>query len=110
MIEDIEPAVWVEGVAGLNERIDMMSSHEWCHLVSQGGAVVINRDVVVGDVDTARLVQLDAVVAPLETLIPEVSLPGAIEQSHQLTLLDVPPTEESLPSSVHSGGFDVDME
>ena len=78
--------------------------------MSQGGAVVLHGDVVVGDINTAGLIQLDAVVAPLETFIPEVPLPGATEESHQLTLLDVPPGEESLPRPLLCGVSDVDMQ
>ena len=78
--------------------------------MSQGGAVVEDRDVVVRDVDAAALVQLDAVVAPLEGLVPEVPLPGATEESHQLPPVDVPPGKQSLPCTVSCRGFDVDMQ
>ena len=61
----------------------------------EGGAVVVSVNVIVRDINTAVLVNFNAVVAPLEHLISEVSLPGATEESHQLSLPDVSPGQLS---------------
>ena len=78
----------------------------------QGGAIVLDRDVKVRDIQADSCVNFDAVVAELLSChaLSELPLTRSVEHCNKRSFLDLPSSKETLTSKLYSGRSNIHMQ